>query len=132
MHKFKIDKYDFLDVVRSVLFSLILSVLLVMLFAIIAKFANLGENVISPVNIAIKILSVALGCLIGVRHCRKGLVKGVVTGLLYTLFTWIIFSAVSGDFVQNPMTVYDAAACTVAGILSGVLAVNVKCRKETQ
>ena len=56
MEKVKFNKYDALDIVRSALFSIILSILLVMAFAIIAKFANLSSSVIEPVNIAIKIL----------------------------------------------------------------------------
>lgn len=129
MEKVKFNKYDALDIIRSALFSVILSILLVTAFAIVAKFANIAENVIEPINIAIKILSVAAGCLIGVRHDSKGLIKGIVVGLLYAGMTYLIFAAVAGDFSQNPMTVYDALACIAAGVLSGILAVNVKRKK---
>ena len=129
MEKVKFSKYDALDIVRSALFAIILSILLVMAFAVIAKFANVSENVIVPVNIAIKILSVAAGCLIGVRHDSKGLIKGIVIGLLYAGLTYLVFAAVGGDFTQNPMTVYDILACIAAGVLSGILAVNVKRKK---
>ncbi len=129
MEKVKFSKYDALDIVRSALFAIILSILLVMAFAVIAKFANVSENVIVPVNIAIKILSVAAGCLIGVRHDSKGLIKGLVIGLLYAGLTYLVFAAVGGDFTQNPMTVYDILACIAAGVLSGILAVNVKRKK---
>ena len=130
MEKVKFTKYDALDVVRSALFAIILSILLVMGFAVIAKFANVSAAVIEPINIAIKILSVAVGCLIGVRHDSKGLVKGLVTGVLYAGLTYLIFAAVGGDFSQNPMTVYDVISCVVAGVLSGILAVNVKRKKK--
>lgn len=126
MEKVKFSKYDVLDIVRSSLFAIILSILLVMAFAIIAKFANIAENVIEPVNIAIKILSVAVGCLIGVRHNSKGLVKGLIIGVLYAAMTYLVFASVSGDFSKNPMTVYDIIACVAAGVLAGILAVNVK------
>ena len=129
MEKVKFSKYDALDIVRSALFAIILSILLVMAFAVIAKFANVSENVIVPVNIAIKILSVAAGCLIGVRHDSKGLIKGLVIGLLYAGLTYLVFAAVGGDFTQNPMSVYDILACIAAGVLSGILAVNVKRKK---
>lgn len=129
MQKIRFSKYDALDIIRSALFAVILSILLVTAFAVIAKFANIAENVIEPVNIAIKILSVTAGCLIGVRHDNGGLIKGIVVGLLYAGLTYLIFATVCGDFTQNPMTVYDALACIVAGILSGILAVNVKKKK---
>ena len=54
MEKVKFTKYDALDVVRSALFAIILSILLVMGFAVIAKFANVSAAVIEPINIAIK------------------------------------------------------------------------------
>lgn len=126
MEKVKFTKYDALDIVRSALLAIILSILLVMLFAVIAKFANASENVIAPVNIAIKILSVAAACLIGIRHDSKGLIKGIVIGLIYAGLTYLVFASISGDFSGGSMTVYDVLACVAAGILSGILAVNVK------
>lgn len=129
MEKVKFTKYDALDVFRSALMAIILSILLVMLFAVIAKFTDASENVIAPVNIAIKILSVAAACLIGIRHDSKGLVKGLVIGLIYAGLTYLIFAGISGDFSGSSMTVYDALACVAAGILSGILAVNVKRKK---
>lgn len=130
MEKVKFSKYDALDIVRSALFSVIIAILLVMAFAVMAKFANIAEKVIEPVNIAIKILSVAVACLIGIRHDSKGLIKGLAVGLLYAGATYLIFAAICGDFTANPMTAYDVMACVAAGVLSGILAVNVKRKKQ--
>lgn len=122
----KFNKYDFLDILKTTLLSVVFSILMVMLFAIIAKFTNIGQDIIEPINIAIKILAVALACIVGIKHCRQGLLKGIITGTLYALATYLIFCAIQGDFSSNPMSLYDFIASILAGTISSVLAVNIK------
>ena len=122
----KIKKGDVFDVLRSVLLSVLISIILVIIFAVVVKFADIGEEVIIPVNIAIKILALALGLCIGVRHGNMGIVKGLSTGLVFAGLTYLISAAASGDFSLGTMTLYDALACALAGIISGIIAVNVR------
>lgn len=121
----KLTKYDLADIALSTLLSVIFSVLAVMVFAVIVGFAEIPDEVIEPVNIAIKILAIALASVIGMRRKSNGLIKGLLTGLLYALATYLVFSLTSGSFTDNAMTVYDALTCAASGVLSGILAVNI-------
>lgn len=121
----KLTKYDFADIALSTLLSVIFSVLAVMVFAVIVGFAEIPDEVIEPVNIAIKILAIALASVIGMRRKSNGLIKGLLTGLLYAGATYLVFSLTSGSFTDNAMTVYDALTCAASGVLSGILAVNI-------
>lgn len=121
----KLTKYDFADIALSTLLSVIFSVLAVMVFAVIVGFAEIPDEVIEPVNIAIKILAIALASVIGMRRKSNGLIKGLLTGLLYAGATYLVFALTSESFTDNAMTVYDALTCAASGVLSGILAVNI-------
>ena len=121
----KLTKYDLADIALSTLLSVIFSVLAVMVFAVIVGFAEIPDEVIEPVNIAIKILAIALASVIGMRRKSNGLIKGLLTGLLYAGATYLVFALTSGSFTDNTMTVYDALTCAASGVLSGILAVNI-------
>lgn len=121
-------KNDLLDVLKAVLFSTLISLGLVLIFAIIIKFASLPNNVILPVNIAIKILSVLVGTLIGFKNASNGLLKGAFTGLIYMLFTFFIFAALS-SFKDVNFSWIDLVTLPIAGAIAGIITVNIKARK---
>ncbi len=122
-------KGNLLDVLKAVLFSTLISLGLILIFAIIIKFASLPSNVILPVNIAIKILSVLIGTLIGFKQTQNGLLKGAITGLIYMLFTFFIFAALSG-FKDIKFSWIDLVTLPVAGAIAGILTVNLKSRRN--
>ena len=127
----KLNKKDFFEIFNGVIFSLIISVLTVIVFAIIVKFANLSSKTVEIVNIALKIISILTGTLLAVGSGRQGLFKGGIIGLLFVLVSYLVFSLINGSFSVNPLTAFDVIFCLVAGLLSGVFAVNVRKGKES-
>lgn len=128
MENSKNVKGDIIDTLKAVLFATLISLALVLIFAIIIRFANVQNSVIMPVNIAIKILSVLLGILLSFKHRQNGLLKGAIVGLVYMLFTFLIFSALQG-FKDVKFSWIDLITLPFAGALSGILAVNIKSHK---
>ncbi len=127
----KLNKKDFFEIFKGVIFSLIISVLTVIVFAIIVKFANLSSKTVEIVNIALKIISILTGTLLAVGSGRQGLFKGGIIGLLFVLVSYLVFSLINGSFSVNPLTAFDVIFCLLAGLLSGVFAVNVRKGKES-
>ncbi len=121
-------KGNIADILRAVLFSTLISLGLVLIFALIIKFASLPSNVILPVNIAIKIVSVFIGILLGFKNAENGLLKGAVSGLVYMLFTFFIFAALSG-FKDVKFSWIDLITLPIAGAISGIIAVNIRARR---
>lgn len=115
----KINKSDIFDLLRSILISVLISVIGVIILAIIAKFADLSNGVITGVNIFIRVLAILLGMLIGTRAGRYFIAKGVVTGGVFALLTYLLSAILAGSFTASGMTLYDALACILAGIISG-------------
>ena len=82
----KINKSDIFDLLRSVLISLLISVIGVIILALIAKFADLSDGVITGVNIAVRVIAILLGMLIGVRAGRYFIAKGTAAGCIWFLY----------------------------------------------
>ena len=122
----KMTKRDFLEMFLGILFSVIISLLAVIVFAIIVKYVNLSTKAVEIVNIFLKIFSIFFGTLIAIKSGKKGLFKGCVIGLFFSLASYLIFSLINGSFVLNPLTAFDILACLAAGLLSGVFTVNVR------
>ncbi|MEG2561304.1 MAG: TIGR04086 family membrane protein [Clostridia bacterium] len=122
----KANKSDILDMCKAVLLAVVFSIVLVMLFALVVKFANLNEKVIAGVNIGIKVASIFAGCLVGMKSCQLGLVKGIVVGLFFGLVSFLIFSLINKSFVINPLTAVDIITEVVAGAISGICSVNLR------
>lgn len=126
----KIDmKPDVLDVLKAVLVATLISLALVLIFAIILKFSSLPSFVIVPVNIAIKLVSIFVGCLIGFKAKQNGILKGAVTGLVYMLLTFFIFAAMNA-FKDVKFSWIDLITLPIAGALSGIVAVNIRDKKQ--
>ena len=110
------------DVVKALILAVIVSIILILIFALIVKYANFGEEVIKPVNIGIKIISIFLGCFLGFKTAKMNLVKGIIFGLLYVLLSFLIFSALSQKIDFSVLSVWDIIFGAVAGGVCGIIA----------
>ena len=96
----------------------------VLIFSLILKFANLSDSVVKPVNQCIKAFAILFGCFFGIRG-EKGWLKGLVAGLLTVMLTYLVFAMVGGDFSLSWLILAELAFGAVAGVLSGIVSVNV-------
>ena len=126
----KIDvKPDVLDILKAILIATLISLALVLTFAIILKFTSLPSKAIMPVNIAIKLISLLVGCLVGFKSKQNGILKGAITGLVYMLLTFFIFAALNA-FKDVKFSWIDLITLPVAGALAGIAAVNIRGKKQ--
>ena len=117
----------FFQVIKSVAFALVFSLLCAIVFASLLRFAALADKVIYPINQTVKVLSVFLGALFFVRG-EKGLIKGVATGVIFTALSYLTFSAIGGDFSLSWWIVIELLLGALAGVVGGVVGVN--CRRD--
>jgi len=125
-------KRAILDVVRGVIFALVLSMILVLLISVIAKYTDMSDQVATALNQIIKVIALFGGILLGFRSGKWGLVLGLVAGLLFTLLSFGIFSLISGKLDFNQITVFDFLLGLLAGGASGILVVNLKALKSSR
>lgn len=112
---------------RGSLFSVICTLIGVLIFAGIISATALDVAVIKPVNQFIKTLSVFLGCFFTIKD-RNGFVKGIVIGVLYGLVVNLLFSLVGAKLSFGLPFFIDLLFCLVIGLISGVISISVKKR----
>jgi len=116
-----------LDIVKTVVVAVLVSMVLVLIFALIVKATDLSEDTIGYVNVAIKIVSILIGTLLGFkRGGTGGWLKGLISGLLYVVTSFLVFASISGNLSFGDLSWIDVLTGAVVGLICGVIAVNVK------
>ena len=114
-----------LQIVKAVVLAVLFCLVAVLIFSLVLKFASLSDSVIKPVNQFIKVFAILFGCFFALRG-EKGWLKGIAVGLLTVMLTYLDFAMVGGDFSMSWLIVAELAFGAVAGLLSGIIAVNVR------
>ncbi len=111
----------FFIITKGTFFALTCSLLGVLLFALLLKFTPISETLISPINQAIKIVSIFLGCLVlSKKNLSHNWFWGAILGLIYTILAYIIFSILDGEFSFSTALLWDTLFAMVVGLISGV------------
>ena len=114
-----------LEIVKGLTIAIIVSLLLVLTFALVIKMANLPNSYIAPVNQAIKALSLLIGSLFSFKIKSGGWKKGLLLGIFYILLAYAIFSLLDGQFKFGISLLYDFLLGAAMGLICGVIAVNI-------
>jgi len=112
-----------LKVIKGLFVSLIITFASIILFAFTIKWANLNDNIISPVNLIIKAISVLAGVLVINKNSSKKLINAVVFASLYSIIAFTVFSLLAGNFVLGLGLIADFAFNIVVGIVASVLSI---------
>ena len=110
------------SIFKGVMYAVISTLLFVLLFALIIKWANLGNAVIKPIMQVVKVLGIFLGVAIALRKAKsKGWLWGGLVGILYMVFTFLIFSLLDGNFQVGLGALSDLLFQTLVGVVSAVV-----------
>lgn len=118
----------FFSVVKAIFLTVIISLIGVLIFAFVVKFADVSDIAIKIVNQFIKVVAVFCGCYFSLSG-NKGLIKGVVAGLISCALLYLIFSLLSGTELLNLKTLIDLLFVSAVGGISGVIAVNLRAKE---
>lgn len=84
------------SILKASLVGVVISILLVLVFAFILKFVDLNSNVIAIVDQIIKILSIVVVVISLSRGEGSLLIRGIIAGAVYSIITFIVFSILNG------------------------------------
>jgi putative membrane protein (TIGR04086 family) len=115
---------DLLQIVKAVTLSTLFSLVAVFLFALLLKFVDLSDTAIKCVDQCLKVCAVFFGCFFALRG-EKGWLKGLVSGLLIIMITYLLFALIGG-FSSSWLILAELALGGIVGFLSGIIAVNLK------
>ena len=115
----------FVSFLKGIIVSLIISLVGILVFAVVLKFVDLSPMVIKIVNQVIKFLSILFGVKVFLKKDKsKGILKGAIIGLSYTIFSYLVFSLLVANFSFGLNLIFDVIFSIIAGAICGVIFVN--------
>lgn len=107
--------------------SIIITIIGLIIFASLLTYTSIAESTIPTVTIIITIISILIGSSMSMSKVRKnGIVNGVLIGLIYIGFIYILSSIIEGDFALNIKSIIMIIGSLFAGAVGGIIGVNRK------
>lgn len=121
------SKINIRSVFKGIVFSVILTFLLVLLTALISYFTDISERVVSVILFAVSVVSVFTGAVLVCRSTgENGLLHGGLIGLGYFVFLLVSSVIIKREFDLNVNLVMMLISNIAGGMLGGVLGINSK------
>ena len=119
-------KYYAMEVIKAIIIAVIISLLLVIGSAFLIKTLNWDNSVIPIINQIIKIVSILIACLISLKRPGCGWLRGILSGIGYSVMAFCIFSLLDGEFVWDITALNNFVIGTVSGFISGIIAMLIR------
>ncbi len=116
-----------ITLLKGIVFSLIITVILIIVLALILTYTSLSEGIIPIVNSIIMILSIALGSIyVSVKINRLGWLNGALTGLLYILILVILGNMFVDSFKLDIFILFRILIALITGAVGGMIGINLR------
>lgn len=122
-----LKKINISGICKGVLFSIILTFLLLLLIAALCYFLTVSEKIMTISVFIATGLSVFLGALVVARSADgSGLLHGLVLGIIYLLITLLAELIFEKNITFSPQFLSSLLCVLSTGMLGGILGINSK------
>lgn len=112
-------------IIKGSVTAIIVSLILLLIYATLLSYTNISETTMTPVVIIISGVSILIGSTISSLKIKKqGMLNGALVGLIYILFIYILSSILLTGFEINTKSLIMMLVSTVAGMVGGIIGVN--------
>lgn len=112
-------------IIKGSIFAIIISLLLLFIYANLLTYTNIPETSIVPVVITISGISILVGSSISSLKIKKqGMINGALVGLIYMIFIYLLSSIVFTGFGLDTTAIIMILIGTAAGMIGGIIGVN--------
>lgn len=123
----KESKKDIIIILKGSIIALILTIIMLTIYAAILSYTNVSEDSMTLVILFIAGLSIIIGSSItNIKLKRKGIINGALIGLIYILIIYILSSVITGVFNLNSNSIIMIIVSIVTGMIGGIIGVNMK------
>ena len=120
-------KSNYIYVIKGIIISILITMICLLIFSIILTNSNIQENTIFPVVAIITAISIATGSIISsIKISNKGIINGGLVGGIYIILIYILSSIFFGHFSLNFYSIIMIVSAVLAGMLGGIIGVNIK------
>jgi len=110
---------------KGTLISMVFTVAVILLFALIIKETGLSDGVIAPVNQVIKILGIIGASWFAIKGMHeKQWLTGGLAGLLFISLSYIVFSLIEGIFGNVALLFSDMLMGLLIGMVFAIIVAN--------
>ena len=118
---------NIIKILKGSILAIVISIILLVIFAIVLTYTNFNENMTPTVIIIITAISILIGSQITASSIKKnGILNGIAVGLIYVLFLYLMSSTISKNFSLNNYAIIMIAVSVAIGGLGGIIGVNRK------
>ena len=114
----------FIQSFKAAIIGVLFSLLFAFLLALAVWIFGMEDGIRQVVAQSLKALSLVVGCMLALRS-EDGWKKGALSGLIFTLLTYVSFSGIGG-FSWSWKILLDLALGLSVGVFSGIAAVNLR------
>lgn len=118
----------YVNVIEGVLMGFFMTLAILLIYAVVAHFVQLDENITSLLIIVATLLSVVYGSVYASRkNGKKGWLNGLMVALIYfVVFYLVALVAQSRDAMLTIKDLSRLGLCVFVGILAGMLGINIE------
>ena len=118
---------NLIKVIKGSIIAIVLTLIFLTIYAALLSFTNISETTMIPVVLILTGISVLIGSSISSISIKKqGIINGGLVGLIYVLFLYIVSSIAGVGFELNINTIIMFIVGILAGMIGGVIGVNIK------
>ncbi|WP_438848752.1 TIGR04086 family membrane protein [Anaerocaecibacter muris] len=120
------DRGYVFEIVKANIIALIVALIAILVSALIVKIFTVSDGAIPIINQVIKSVSIFIGCLVSLKKPNNGWLRGLICGFIFMWLSFVVFSALDNNFVFGLSLLNDSVLGAVAGMISGIIAVNIR------
>jgi putative membrane protein (TIGR04086 family) len=110
---------------KGTLISMVFTVAVILLFALIIKETGLSDSVIAPVNQVLKILGIIGASWFAIKGMmEKQWLTGGIAGLLFISLSYLVFSLIEGIFGNVALLFSDMLMGLLIGMVFSIIVAN--------
>ena len=118
---------NIIKILKGVMISIVISILLLTIYAVILTYTSISETTIKPVVIIITGISLLIGSFISSMKLKKqGMINGGIVGLIYILSIYIISSIWLSNFSLDLESIIMIIVSIITGMIGGIIGINIK------
>ena len=115
----------YINLLKGTLISIIISIILLLIFAAVLTYTDINENFIPTVIIIITAFSILIGSQISTSKIKKnGILNGAMVGATYIILIYVISSLFTKNFSLSYYSIIMMITGILLGGMGGILGVN--------
>lgn len=112
-------------IIKGSVISIVITLIALVVFASLLTYTNVSEETIPVVTIIITITSILIGSTLCTLNVKKnGIINGMLVGLTYIAFIYILSSIIEGNFALNLQSIIMIIGAIISGAVGGIIGVN--------